>query len=251
MSGHSKWSTIKRQKGVADARRGQLFTRLGREVTMAAREGGGSTEGNFRLRLAVQRCRDNNMPMENIERAIKRGTGEGGSNALVETSFEGYGPHGIAILVEALTDNRNRVLQEMRNVFDRAGGRLAEAGSVSWIFEPKGIITIESGNFDAEEMALYAIDAGAEDVKVEEGSIEVQTAPDKLEIVRHALEQRQIPMASTELSMTPKTTVQLKEKEAIQALKLLDKLEEMDDVQKVFSNVDLTDDVLEKLKAQS
>lgn len=251
MSGHSKWSTIKRSKGVADAKRGQLFTRLGREVTMAAREGGGSTEGNFRLRLAVQRCRDNNMPMENIERAIKRGTGEGGGNALIETSFEGYGPHGIAVLIEALTDNRNRVLQEMRNAFDRSGGSLGEAGCVSWIFEAKGLIAAETGSNDAEEMALFAIDAGAEDVKIEKDTIEVQTAMDKLEAVRHALEERKLHIVSSEASMVAKTTVQLKEKEALQALKLLDKLEEMDDVQKVHSNLDLTEDVLEKLKAQN
>lgn len=251
MSGHSKWSQIKRQKGQADARRGQLFTKLAREIMLAVREGGSSPEHNFRLRLAVQRCRENNMPMENIERAIKRATGEGEAAALTEASFEGYGPQGVAILLQVLTDNRNRTLQEIRSAFSRGGGNLGEAGCVSWLFQTKGVITVEIGNADAEEMALWAIDVGAEDVKIEEGYLEVHTDLERLEAVRQALEQRELSIISTEVSMIPKTTVQLGEKEALQALKLLDKLEEMEEVQRVFSNVDFTEEVLERLRAQA
>lgn len=251
MSGHSKWAQIKRQKGVADARRGQLFTKLVREIMLAVREGGSNPEQNFRLRLAMQKCRDNNMPLENIERAIRRATGEGGSTNLAEASFEGYGPGGVAILLQVLTDNRNRTLQEIRNVFARGGGSLGEAGCVSWLFEPKGVITVETDQIDAEEVALWAIDAGAEDVKIEEGYLEVHTELDKLETVRQALEQKDSPIISAEVSMIPKTTLQLDENEAWRALKLLDRLEELDDVQRVFSNVDFSEKVLENLRAQA
>jgi len=250
MSGHSKWAQIKRQKGVADARRGQLFTKLAREIMLAVREGGSNPEQNFRLRLAMQKCRDNNMPLENIERAIRRATGEGGSTALTEASFEGYGPGGVAILLQVLTDNRNRTLQEIRSIFVRGGGSLGEAGCVSWLFEPKGVITVETNQINAEEVALWAIDAGAEDVKIEKGYLEVHTELDKLETVRQALEQEDSPIISAEVSMIPKTTLQLDENEAWRALKLLDKLEELDEVQRVFSNVDFSEKVLEKLRAQ-
>ena len=251
MSGHSKWAQIKRQKGVADTRRGQLFTKLAREIMVAVREGGSNPEHNFRLRLAVQRCRDNNMPLENIERAIKRAAGEGAGTALTEANFEGYGPGGVAILLHVLTDNRNRALQEIRNTFARGGGSLGEAGCVAWLFQPKGVITIESSQIDAEEVALWAIDAGAEDVKMERGYLEVHTELDKLEKVRQALEQKNSPIISAEVSMIPKTTVELEEKEAWRALKLLDKLEELEEVQRVFSNVDFSEEVMERLRAQA
>ena len=251
MSGHSKWAQIKRQKGVADARRGELFTKLGREIMLAVREGGSSPEHNFRLRLAIQKCRDNNMPLENIERAIKRAAGEEASTNLAEASFEGYGPGGVAILLQVLTDNRNRTLQEIRNVFARGGSSLGEAGCVSWLFEPKGVITVETDQIDAEELALWAIDAGAEDVKIEKGYLEVHTELEKLETVRQALEQKNSPIISAEVSMIPKTTLQLDENEAWRALKLLDRLEELDEVQRVFSNVDFSEKVLEKLRAQA
>jgi YebC/PmpR family DNA-binding regulatory protein len=250
MSGHSKWSTIKRQKGVTDARRGQLFTKLTREIMLAVREGGSSPDQNFRLRLVVQKARDNNMPLENIERAIKRAAGAGESAALVETTFEGYGPGGVAILIQALTDNRNRTIQDIRNVFSRGGGSLGESGCVSWLFQPKGMITIETDQVDAEEVALWAIDAGAEDVTLEKGYLEVHTELEKLEAVRQALEQRALTIASAEVSMLPSTTVELGEKQALQALKLLDKLEEIDDVQQVFSNADFSEEVMESLRAQ-
>ncbi len=246
MSGHSKWSQIKRQKGVADARRGQLFTKLAREIIIAVREGGSNPEANFRLRLAIQRARDNNMPLDNIERAIKRGSGELGGASLAEMTLEGYGPGGAAILVQALSDNRNRTLQDVRNIFSRSGCSLGESGCVAWIFEFRGLITVKTGDSDAEELALQAIDAGAEDVRVEGDYVEIYTRSDELETVKKALEQKELPIASTELAMVPKTTVELEEKAALQTLRLLDKLEELDEVQNVSSNADFSDSILEK-----
>ena len=249
MSGHSKWSSIKHQKGVTDARRGQLFTKLAREIIVATRQGGSNPEANFRLRLAIQRARDSNMPLDNIERAIKRGSGETEGASLVEMVLEGYGPGGAAILVQALSDNRNRTLQDIRNIFTRHGGSLGESGCVAWLFDSRGLITVETGNLDAEELALDAIDAGAEDVKVENSYVEIYTKPGELEMVRAALEQENLAIASAGLSMVPKTIVELAEKPALQTLKLLDKLEELDEVQHVSSNADFSDSVLEKYQA--
>ncbi len=249
MSGHSKWHSIKHQKGVADARRGQLFTKLTREIIIAAREGGGNTEMNFRLRLAVQKARDSNMPMDNIERSIKKGTGEIEGGALSEVKLEGYGPNGIAILVNALTDNRNRTIQDVRSTFTRHGGNLGESGCVAWLFDSKGVITIKADNVDADELALAAIDAGAEDVKVESSYVEVYTVPEELEKVRETLEKNKVKIDSSELLMVPKSLVELDEKAAMQALRLLDKIEEIDDVQNVFSNADIPDSVVEAYQA--
>ena len=249
MSGHSKWSSIKHQKGVTDARRGQLFTKLTREIIVAVREGGSNPEANFRLRLAVQKARDNNMPLENIGRAIKRGSGELEGATLVEMTLEGYGPGGVAILVQALSDNRNRTLQDVRNIFSRHGSSLGESGCVAWIFESMGLITVEINNSDAEELELKAIDAGAEDVKVENKYMEVYTKPEEMEMVRGTLEKQELPIVSAELSMVPKNTVELEEKSALQTLKLLDKLEELDEVQHVSSNAEFSDSILEKYRA--
>jgi YebC/PmpR family DNA-binding regulatory protein len=249
MSGHSKWAQIKRQKGVADARRGQLFTKLAREIIVAVREGGDNPEANFRLRLAIQKARDNNMPLDNIERAIKRGSGQTEGTGLVEMTLEGYGPSGAAILVQALSDNRNRTLQEVRNIFTRHGGNLGEAGCVAWLFDSRGLITIETNSQDAEELALEAIDTGAEDVKMEDGYIEVYTKPAELEKVRETLEAKNLTIASAELSMIPKSTVEMEEKAALQTLKLLDRLEELEEIQYVASNVDFSDAILEKYQA--
>ncbi|MBE0431039.1 MAG: YebC/PmpR family DNA-binding transcriptional regulator [Dehalococcoidia bacterium] len=247
MSGHSKWSQIKRQKGVADAKRGQLFTKLAREIIVAVRQGGASLDSNFQLRLAVQRARDNNMPSDNIERAIKRGSGDVEGAALTEVMFEGYGPSGVAVLVQALTDNRNRTVQEIRRMFTRHGGSLGENGCVSWLFESKGVITVESNASDAEEIVLRAIDAGAEDVKTEKGYVEIYTQPQDLEEVRKAVEETER-VISAEVSLTPKTTVLLEDNKAMQTLNFLDELEELDDVQRVFSNVDVSEATLEKLR---
>ena len=250
MSGHSKWSSIKHQKAVTDARRGQVFTKLTKEIIVAVREGGSNPDTNFRLRLAIQKARDHNMPMDNIERAIKRGSGEIEGAAWVEMVLEGYGPGGAAILVQALSDNRNRTLQEVRNIFSRGGASLGESGCVAWLFDSKGLISVNTNNLDTEELALRAIDAGAEDVKVESDCVEIYTRPEELEIVRTALEQGNIPIASAELSMIPKTLLELEEKAALQILKLLHKLEELDETQNVYSNVDFLDSVLEKYQEQ-
>jgi YebC/PmpR family DNA-binding regulatory protein len=250
MSGHSKWANIKRQKGAADARRGQLFTKLTREIIVAARQGGANPESNFQLRLAVQKARDNNMPSDNIERAIKRGAGATDASVLTEVKFEGYGPSGIAVVVETLTDNRNRTVQDVRRLFTRHGGNLGESGCVSWLFKSRGVITVESNSSDAEEIALRAIDAGAEDVKTEKGYVEIYTQPQDLEKVRKVIEEKEH-VISAELSLTPNTTMLLDETKAVQALNFLDQLEALDDVQRVFSNIDFSDSTLERLRSQT
>jgi YebC/PmpR family DNA-binding regulatory protein len=248
MSGHSKWAQIKRQKGVTDSRRGQLFTKLGREITVAARQGGADPEGNFRLRLAVQRARDNNMPSETIDRAIKRGGGGADAAELHEITYEGYGPGGTAIMVDVLTDNRNRSAAELRAVFTRSGGNLGEAGSVAWQFESRGVITVNNpGAHSVEDVELAAIDAGAEDVSSGEGVVEIITSPTELEAVRRGLSEQNFAIASAELSMIAKTTVDLNDREGEQILRLLDRLEELDDVQRVYSNAEFSDAVLADL----
>jgi YebC/PmpR family DNA-binding regulatory protein len=250
MSGHNKWSKIKRQKGIEDAKKGNLYTKLTREIIMAARDGGGGDlETNFKLRLAVQKAKDASMPKDNIERAIERGSGGTEGAILQELTLEGYGPSGTAILAQTVSDNRNRAVQEVRNVFTRQGGTMGTAGSVAWLFDNKGIISINSEGLDADDVTLQAIDAGAEDVKVEDGSIEVYTKPNELELVKKALEAKKIAIASAELSMIPKNLVEVDDKAAIQTLKMLEKLEELDDVQKVYSNVDFSDKVIEKFRS--
>jgi YebC/PmpR family DNA-binding regulatory protein len=244
MGGHSHWSQVKRQKGAADARRGQLFTKLGREITVAARQGGADPESNFRLRLAVQRARDNNMPNDTIERAIKRGAGGPDAAELIEATYEGYGPGGVAVLIDVVTDNRNRSVSDIRATMSRAGGNLSEAGSVAWLFDNKGLIAISAADSDSEDIALTAIDAGAEDVDIQDGRLEVYTRAEDLEKVRQALQESGIPVESAELTKVPKSTINLGEKEALQALKLLDKLEELDDVQRVHSNAEFPDEIL-------
>lgn len=244
MSGHSKWSTIKRQKGAADARRGALFTKLSREIILAARQGGGDPAANFKLRLAIQRAKAQNVPNDNIERAIAKATGAGSDEQLDEITYEGYGPGGIAILVSALTDNRNRTVAEVRHRFSRAGGNLGETGSVGWQFEAKGVITIPMNGKDPDEIALQAIDAGADDVQVQGESVEVQTEPASLESVRKALESAGLEIENADFAMVPKATVELEEKAAHQALRLLDSLEDLEDVQRVYSNADFSDEIL-------
>lgn len=250
MSGHSKWAQIKRQKGVADTRRGQLFTKLTREIIVAARQGGGNPDTNFRLRLAVQKARDSNMPLENIDRAIKKGSGELGSGSLTELTVEGYGPKGIAVIVMALTDNKNRTISEIRNVFSKHGGSLSESGGVAWLFENKGVVTLDSKNIDSDEISLIAIDAGADDVSESKDYLEIYTTPQTIENIRKAVEKK-ARVISAEVSLLPSRTIMLEEKEAIQMLKLLDHLEELDDVQRVFSNMDFSDSITEKLREQS
>jgi YebC/PmpR family DNA-binding regulatory protein len=242
MSGHSKWAQIKRQKGVADARRGQLFTKLGREIAVAARQGA-DIETNARLRLAVQRARDANMPMDTIDRAIKRAAGSADAANYQEVTYEGYAPNGVAILVDALTDNRNRAAAEIRSVFSRNGGNLGESGSVRWLFEPKGIIAVELAGQEADDIALIAIDAGAEDVQELGSAVEVFTDPGQLEDVRKELEDRGLSVTSSEQTMQPTTTVTLDGHAAEQVMRLIERLEELDDVQAVYSNSDSPDEV--------
>ncbi|MDE2860106.1 MAG: YebC/PmpR family DNA-binding transcriptional regulator [Chloroflexota bacterium] len=247
MSGHSKWSTIKHQKGVTDARRGQLFTKLAREITVAARQGGGDPDSNFRLRLAVQKARENNMPQDNVDRAIKRGAGGGeGGGDLEEALYEGYGPGGVAIMLQALTDNRKRTVSDVRSSFTRAGGSLGEAGCVSWNFESRGVVTAEVDPNLGEEIALAAIDAGAEDFKLDGSFLEIYTGLENLEALRSAMEEQGVNVTSAELSMVPRNTIMLDARVADQTLRLLDQLEELDDVQKVYSNADFPDEALEK-----
>ncbi|GAC1399868.1 MAG: YebC/PmpR family DNA-binding transcriptional regulator [Chloroflexota bacterium] len=242
MSGHSKWSTIKRQKGAADAKRGQVFTKLGREIAVAAREGADPT-ANSRLKLAVQRARDANMPLDTVERAIKRGAGGGDAANFQEVSYEGYGPSGVAILVDALTDNRNRSAAEIRSVFTRNGGNLGELGSVRWLFDEKGLVTVHADAADPDDIVLAAIDAGAEDVRTDDGMIEIFTEPSRLEAIRTALEAGAIKVISSEVSLIPKMTITVDEEAAQRTIRLIDRLEELDDVQRVYSNVEFSDEV--------
>ncbi len=245
MGGHSHWSQVKRQKGVSDAKRGQLFTKLSREITVSAREGGGDPAMNPRLRLAIDKARENNMPADTIKRAVERGAGGGeGAAALQEITFEGYGPGGVAILVQTLTDNRNRTVSDLRTTLSRGGGNMGEAGSVAWQFESRGFITVDPAGADPEDIALAAIDAGADDVRIEAGFVEVFTAPADLDRVRRQLQEAGLAIAAAELSLLPKSTVPLDERAAVQALKLLDQIEDLDDVQKVYSNADFPDAVL-------
>jgi len=244
MGGHSHWSQIKRQKGGNDAKRGQIFTRLSREITVAAREGGGDPGMNPRLRLAVDKARYENMPADTIKRAMERGTGGGDANALEEIMFEGYGPGGVAILVQTLTDNRNRTVSELRTTLSRGGGTLGESGSVAWQFDNKGLIGLEAKDADPDEIALVAIDAGAEDVRVSDGFVEVFTGPTDLDRVRRELVDAGLNVTSFELAMLPKNTTPVDEKAGAQALRLLDQIEDLDDVQKVYSNAEFPDAVL-------
>ena len=249
MSGHSKWSTIKHGKAISDARRGQLFTKLAREIISATRQGGGSEDMNIRLRMAIQRAKDNNMPADNIERAIKRGTGEGvDQDQMSEVLYEGYGPGGTAIMLQTLTDNRNRTVSDVRSTLTKAGGNLAETGAVAWQFEQKGVIVVEADEETAEELALVAIDAGADDFETYQSRLNIYSAPERLEGLRKSLSNQNAVIESSEISMLPTNTIFLEDKGAIQTLRLLDRLEELDDVQRVYSNADFPDEILEQYR---
>jgi YebC/PmpR family DNA-binding regulatory protein len=248
MSGHSKWAQIKRQKGANDAKRGQMFTKMAREIAIAAREGGGDPDANFRLRLAVQRARALNMPQENIQRAIQRATG-GGEDAqqLDEVTYEGYGPGGVAIFVEAVTDNRNRTVAEVRNVFTRNGGNLGENGSVAWLFEPRGIVAVNLDGHDPDDVTLKAIDAGAVDVNQDGSMLEIYTDLENLEQVRRAMEREGVEIETADRTFVPKTMVTLDDQKAAQVVRLIEKLEDLDDVQNVSANLDLSQELVEQL----
>jgi YebC/PmpR family DNA-binding regulatory protein len=249
MSGHSKWSTIKHKKAATDAKRGKIFTRLTREIAIAARAGGGDPETNFALRLAVDKAKAANMPKDNIERAIKRGTGELKGDELAEVTYEAYAPNGVALLVQTVTDNRNRTVADLRRTFTRQGGSMAEAGSVAWQFERMGYIALEADGGDAETVFEVAVEAGAEDVVLSEGLIEVYAQLGSFEAVRQALRERDIELDTAELAMIPKSTIQLSAKETIQVMGVIEALEELDDVQQVYSNLDISDEVMAQYEA--
>jgi YebC/PmpR family DNA-binding regulatory protein len=247
MSGHSKWATIKRKKGAVDAKRGKVFTKIIREIATAARIGGGDPGGNPRLRLVMDRARAANMPKDNIERAIKKGTGEGDEAQYEEVVYEGYGPGGTAILLEALTDNRNRTVGEIRHVLSKFGGNLGASGCVSFLFEKKGLLTFDRAGLDADALLEAALESGAEDVIEGEGSLDVATTPSSFEKVRDALSKRGFAAANAAIAMQPTTTSKLEGKDAESMLRLADALEDLDDVQNLYANFDISDEEMAKI----
>ena len=249
MSGHSKWSSIKHKKGAADAKRGKIFSKVIKEISVAARFGGGDPAGNPRLRQAILAAKAENMPKENIERAIKKGTGELEGANYEEAPYEGYGPGGAAVLVETLTDNKNRTTADVRHVFSKHGGNLGEAGCVSWLFDKKGLIVFNKDDVEEETLMNVALDAGAEDIRETEKEFEVFVAPEEHERVREAVEDAQMPYTFAEVTMYPQNTVKLEGRDAERMLRLMEALEDADDVQKVYANFDIPDSVLEELSA--
>jgi len=250
MSGHSKWATIKRAKGANDAKRGAMFTKLGHEIALAAREGGPDPDSNFRLRIVLDKARAANMPKDNIERAVKRGGGDGGEGGgLEEYIYEGYGPNGSAIILQALTDNRNRTVAEVRHVFSRFGGNLGADGCVAWMFERKGVILVDPKDEDPEEIMLVAIDAGADDVQVSDGEVEITTALQDFKVVLDAIVEASYDVESSSIEWVPNTRIDMTEAETIRNLKLVEALEDLDDVQEVFTNLNISDEVMDKYQA--
>ncbi|MFP4348594.1 MAG: YebC/PmpR family DNA-binding transcriptional regulator [Thermodesulfobacteriota bacterium] len=242
MSGHNKWSTIKHKKGAADAKRGRIFTKLIKEITVAARMGGGDPDANPRLRTAIAAAKSENMPKDNIERAIKKGTGELEGVSYEENTYEGYGPGGAAIFLESVTDNKNRAVADIRHIFSKSGGNLGENGCVAWMFDKKGYINIEKDGVDEEKLMEVALDAGAEDVREEDGSFEVITEPEDFETVREAIEKASIAYADAEITMLPQNVAALQGKEAEQMVRLMDALDDCEDVQKVYTNADIPEE---------
>jgi YebC/PmpR family DNA-binding regulatory protein len=249
MSGHSKWSSIKHKKALKDARRGKLFTKLIKEVTVAARMGGGDVNANPRLRTAVAAARQNSMPTDNIERAIKKGAGELEGVTYDEVTYEAYGPGGVAILVQALTDNRNRTVAELRSILQKHGGNLGSAGAVAWMFQKRGLITVDRAGVDEDRVMEVALEGGADDVREAGDLLEVLTAPERFEAVKTALEQAGVPIGSAEVTMMPQSSVSISGKNAEQMVRLLEALEDHDDVQNVSSNMDIAAEELERLSA--
>ena len=248
MSGHSKWSTIKRKKGAIDAKRGKIFTRLIKEITVAARMGGGDPDGNPRLRSAINAAKTENMPKDNIDRAIKKGTGEIAGDVIEEILYEGYGPSGVAVLVECMTDNRNRTVADIRHYFAKSNGNLGESGCVAWMFEKKGLIQVDKAKYNEEELMDMALEAGADDVVEEDDEYQIFTAPEDFEEVRAALEDGGVEFIEASVSMIPKNTIEVAEEKAARSLlKLLENLEDHDDVQSVHANFDIDDALMEQL----
>jgi YebC/PmpR family DNA-binding regulatory protein len=250
MSGHSKWSTIKRKKGAIDSKRGKIFTKLIKEITLAARLGGGDIEGNARLRSAILAAKEENMPKDNIDRAIKKGTGElGGGVAYEEITYEGYGPAGVAVIVEVMTDNKNRTVAEIRHIFSKHGGNLGENGCVAWMFDKKGSIVFDKKAVDEDSLMETALEAGADDVRDQESEWEVITDPSTFEAVKKAIDQKGWKYLDSRVGLIPQNTVKLEGGKAEQMMKLMERLEDNDDVQNVYANFDISDEVMEKLSA--
>jgi YebC/PmpR family DNA-binding regulatory protein len=248
MSGHSKWSTIKRKKGAIDSKRGKIFTKLIKEITLAARLGGGDIEGNARLRSAVLAAKEENMPKDNIDRAIKKGTGElGGGVAYEEITYEGYGPAGVAVIVEVMTDNKNRTVAEIRHIFSKHGGNLGENGCVAWMFDKKGSVVFDKKAVDEDALMETVLEAGADDVRDQETEWEVITDPLSFEAVKKAIDQKGWKYLDSRVGLIPQNTVRLEAGKAEQMMKLMEKLEDNDDVQNVYANFDISDEVMEKL----
>jgi len=248
MSGHSKWASIKHKKGAADAKRGKLFTKLIREITVAARQGGGKIDTNSSLRLAIQRGKDANMPQENIERAIKKGTGELEGVSYEAVTYEGYASGGIAVLVEVLTDNKNRASSAVRNIFTKRGGNMAGQGSVNWMFEKKGYIVVNKSVIEEDKLMSIVLDAGAEDLEVEDAAYAITTQPTDFEKVKKALEDSKIEIEASEITNVPKNTIRVTGDNAKRVLALVNELEENDDVQHVYANFDIPDEILKELE---
>ncbi|MFW9842552.1 MAG: YebC/PmpR family DNA-binding transcriptional regulator [Candidatus Thorarchaeota archaeon] len=247
MSGHSKWATIKRKKSKTDAARGRMFTKFIKEITVAARDGGGDEDSNPRLRTAIAAAKAANMPNDNIKKAIQKGTGELPGTTYEEATFEGYGPGGVAVFVDVLTDNRNRTVAEIRHLFSKYNGNLGENGCVAWIFDKKGIITVSSNGVEEDALMEAALDAGATDIQMQDDAFEVTTEPGDLDAVRESLEKAQMPVIEAEVRRIPQNTVKLEQKDAATMLKLMEFLEEHDDVQKVSANFDIDDSLMEEL----
>ena len=249
MSGHSKWHNIKLRKGKQDSIRGKLFTKLAREIIVAAREGGGSPDTNLRLRLNIQKARDASMPADNIKRAIQRGIGEIDGANYEEASYEGYGPAGVAVMVRCLTDNRNRTVAELRNIFTKTGGNLGESGCVGWMFDAKGLVSLAPNTADEETLMLATMDAGAEDIQMEEDGIEITCPPEDLAKVRDAVTAAGLTYKDADLTMIPQTTVRIEDvNEARKILRLIDLLEDSDDVQTTYSNFDIPDEIIQQVE---
>ncbi|GAF76628.1 unnamed protein product [marine sediment metagenome] len=247
MSGHSKWSTIKRKKGKVDAQRGKIFTKIIRVITVAARSGGGDPETNVKLKTAIQLAKENNMPNENIERAIKRGTGEADGVSYEELLYEGYGPGGVAVLIEALTDNKNRTTPEVRKIFSKNAGNLGENGCVAWMFDKRGYFIFEKAKVNEDTIVDLALEAEAEDVKSDNENIEVITPPEDYQKFSNLIKEQNIDCLLSEVTLIPKTTVDLEGKKATQMLNLMEQLEEQDDVQKVYANFNIADEIMEEI----
>jgi YebC/PmpR family DNA-binding regulatory protein len=249
MSGHSRWSQIKRKKGKADVERGKLFSKILREITVAARSGGGDPKANMRLKAAIESAKEANMPADNIKRAVQKGTGELPGESYEEITYEGYAPGGVAVMVQVLTDNRNRTAPEVRHTFEKFGGNMGSSGAVAWMFERKGIIQVDAGKIDEDDLLGKALDAGATDMRRVEKVFEITTAPAEMEAVREALQRQGVPVLEAQVSFVPQSTVRVEGKDAASVLRLIEALEDLDDVQAVQANYDIPDDVMEAISA--